>query len=644
MTQAPIATPKPATDPRPDLDFKPTGRKRRSNRSGLIIAVIAVVAVGGFFAIRTLTAGGGSAATEDLLYTVKRDDLRISVVESGSLESGNSVDIKSQLEGRVQILRLVPEGTRVKEGEILCELDVADMVERETAQEINYERARASFVAAQKSHEILESDGKSRVNRAQLDVDFAEIDLRKYTEGDWPQKKRQAETDITIAEEELKRARDKADWSEKLEAKGFITKQELEADQLSVKKREIELELSNTNMTVLREYTYDKDIKTLQSNHEEAQRELERVEKQIVRELVQSQADLRSKEATYELEKERLDKLRDQIKKSVIRAPQDGLVVYNNSSGSFGRSSQEPIEEGSSVRERQTIFKLPDVTNMIAKIKIHESAYDRVTEGLRAVVSLDAFPDKTFAGRMKFVAPLPDSQQWWMNPDLKVYTAEVQLGGDTTMLKPGMSCSVEIEVDTLEDVLFVPLASVFRKGNTTFCYVDTPAGVVAKPIKTGMHNNKQIHITEGLEEGDRVFLAPPRKADTIEIPETEAPEVKTHDDSEFPEVEKKSERGGGKGGSGGGSLSYEDYQKLPDSEKQAAYMKLSPADQSKARSAFMENMSPEMRERIQEAMKNREGGGSSFGGGGGRPDGGDGRRGGGDGRRGGGGGRPQRDG
>ena len=59
--------------------------------------------------------------------------------------------------------------------------------------------------------------------------------------------------------------------------------------------------------------------------------------------------------------------------------------------GSFGRSSQEPIEEGSSVRERQTIFKLPDVTNMIAKIKIHESAYDRVSEDQKAIVSLDAF-------------------------------------------------------------------------------------------------------------------------------------------------------------------------------------------------------------------------------------------------------------
>lgn len=628
MTQAPTASP-PSKNDRHTATPRFQPAKKSRGRSGLVVGGLIVVAVvaGAYFMLR----GGGtsiaSGSPEDLYYDVKRDNLRISVVESGSLESGNSIDIKCWLEGRVQILKLVPEGTFVEKGDVLCELDASELVERRIAQEITFERAKATYIAAQKTHEILLSDGESNTKQAELDVYFARIDLKKYEEGDWPQLQATANANITIAEEELKRARDKSDWSQKLEAKGFITKQELEADQLAVTKREIDLNLAKTDLEVLEKYTREKERETYRSNVEEAEKALERVIKNVEREVVQSEADLKSKKATFELEQERLEKLDDQISKAKITAPQSGLLVYNNSTSSFGRSNSEPIEEGSTVRERQTIFKLPDVTNMIAKIKIHESAYDRVSEGLKAYVKVDAFADEVFPSRVKFVAPLPDSAQWWMNPDLKVYSAEVKLGGDTTRLKPGMSCSVEIEVDTLEDVLFVPIQSVFRKGKTSFCYVKTAKGIVAKPVKVGLHNDKLIHIVEGLEEGDRVALAPPRGSEDIEVPEVEtsaADEMPA--DEEFPELDEEDSSDA----DGGDTLTYEEYQALPDTEKRAAAMRLSPADRQRAMQDFMSRLTPEQRERMESMMQGGGQGGPGGGSGGGERGGGERRRGGGE--------------
>ncbi len=608
MTRASIASSKPAIETGLSLEASPPVKKKAPKSRGgaraiLVVLTIAVLGLGAL-GIRAMFGSTGGPDKEEILHTVARADLRIDVVESGSLESGNSIDIKNQVEGRPQILKIVPEGTFVEKGQILCELDASTMVEREMTQSINYERASAAFIAAQKSHEIKISDGESQKTQAQLDVYFAEIDLKKYEEGDWPTQRRQAEVDITIAEEELKRARDKSEWSEKLAAKGFITRQELEADQLAVTKREIDLELAERNLDVLSTYTYEKDIETLRSNHQEAERNYERVVKQVERELVQSEADLKSKEATYNLEKEQLDKLRDQISKATIIAPQAGLLVYANSSSGFGRSNQDPIQEGSTVRERQTIFKLPDVTNMVAKIKIHESSYERVSEGLKTFVRVDAFPDRVFPGRLSFVAPLPDSQQWWMNPDLKVYSAEVKLGGDTTMLKPGMSCSVEIEADLLEEVISVPVQAIFREGETNFCYVEREGGVTAVPVMTGLHNDKMIHVREvegfdSLREGDRVYIAPPRGADDIEVPEVEIEGEVMPDDDEFPEMDEEEDE---KSGSGGETLTYEEYKALPDTEKRSAFMRLSESDRRKAMQSFMGSR-----------------GGGSRGGGGGRP-------------------------
>jgi HlyD family secretion protein len=595
-----------------------------------LVALLAVVA-GGFFVVRGSDGAGASAGSE-LLFTVPRGDLRITVVESGSLESENSIDIKCELEGRVQILRLVEEGTFARKGDLLVELDAADLVEREISQEINYERALASFVQAKKNFEIEQSNGESDIKQAELTLEFAGKDLEKFRDGDMPQDLLEANNNIRIAEEELKRARDKRDWSAKLAEKGYITRQELEADTLAVTKREVDLELAKERLRVLDKYTHPKELKRLQSDLEEAGKNLDRVRKRVEGQMAQAEADLKAKEATEELEKERLEKLRDQIGKAKLYAPQDGLVVYNNQSGSFGRSNQEPIEEGATVRERQTIIILPDVTQMIAKIKIHESSYDRVSEGQQARVTLDAFPGRVFPSVVSFVAPLPDSQQWWMNPDLKVYSAEVQLGNDTTMLKPGMSCSVEIEVENLEDVLYVPIQSVFREGSTTYCYVRTSSGVVAKPVDVGLHNDRLIHIVDGVEEGDRVFLAPPANADEIEVPvvvDTESSDAA----EEFPEIVPRRKRsqpgdrleadsgGGVPEGAGEGERGGRRFgegrrgERGPDgrdgSERRArsggegvdfqAMMNMSPEDRQKAMQDFM-NKSPEEQAEIRERM------------------------------------------
>jgi len=596
MTQAPTAPPRQTVDPSPAP--RPTRRRRRSAFPWRLTAAgLLVVAVIALFVTSRAASTGPGPSDQELLHEVSRGDLRISVVESGSLESGNAVVIKSALEGRVQILRLVEEGTFVSEGDILCELDASDLREREIAKEIDYERAHASYVAATKDHEILKSDGESETKRAELDVYFARMDLKKYEEGDWPQSLREARAAITIAEEELKRARDKEEWSRKLADKGYITRQELEADQLAVTKRQLDLTLAEESLRVLTEYTHEKDLETLRSNLEEAEKELGRVVARVEGQIIQSEADLKSKKATLDLETERLKKLRDQIDKATIRAPQDGLVVYGNSSGSFGRNNEDPIQEGSSIRERQTIFKLPDVTNMVAKIKVHESAYDRVSEGLKAYVTLDAFPEEVYPARVTFVAPLPDSQQWWMNPDLKVYSADVRLGRDTTKLKPGMSCSVEIEVDTLEGVISVPIQAIFRRGETNFCYVKTDGGIRAKPVSVGLHNDRSIHVLSGLKEGDRVFLASPAGAEEIEVPEGERvlPRARL-EEADFPEAVSRESREL----TSDSGLDFEAWEALPDDEKRGAFPRLSEEDRAKAMGSLRQRMSPEMLERMRD--------------------------------------------
>src|SRR5258708_37932551 len=105
----------------------------------------------------------------------------------------------------------------------------------------------------------------------------------------------------------------------------------------------------------------------------------------------------------------------------MLTAPGEGLVVYANDPGRFGGNNQVQIEEGASVRERQKIFSLPDITQMRVNTKVHESMVDKIGKGLRAKIRVDAFAAQELTGQVQSIAPLAD-QNAMFGSDIKVYT------------------------------------------------------------------------------------------------------------------------------------------------------------------------------------------------------------------------------
>ena len=122
------------------------------------------------------------------------------------------------------------------------------------------------------------------------------------------------------------------------------------------------------------------------------------------------------------------------------------------------------------------------------------------------------------------VGLLPDSQNRWLNPDLKVYLTTVTIEGTNTWLKPGMSAKVEIFVDHLDDVVYVPVQSIVAGNGRQYCFV---AGSFNKPerreVQIGEFNDEFIEVKKGLKEGERVLLNPPEIPDNENAPTDSKP-------------------------------------------------------------------------------------------------------------------------
>jgi HlyD family secretion protein len=202
---------------------------------------------------------------------------------------------------------------------------------------------------------------------------------------------------------------------------------------------------------------------------------------------------------------------------------------------------EERIREGATVRERQAIITIPDMTRMSVIVKIHESYIKKVKKGQKARITVDAFADKTLTGEVTRVGVLPDSQNRWMNPDLKVYGVTVAIDGTHDWVKPGMSAKVEIMVERLEDVIFIPVQAVSFNDGKQVCYVAGGFKPQQRVVEVGGFTDEFIEIKSGLKEGERVLLRTPDgvESEGDKGKETKPEPVKPKETADQPKPAKK---------------------------------------------------------------------------------------------------------
>src|SRR5262249_39606324 len=151
------------------------------------------------------------------------------------------------------------------------------------------------------------------------------------------------------------------------------------------------LEQAKSEKEVLEKYTKPKTLRELNTRVQEAK-----------------STEL-AKQATWELQLRKEEKLERQIAACTLVAPNDGLAVYPNDPMRSCGSNQPQIEEGATVHERQKIISIPDLGGpWLVNAKVRETIAARVTPGQRVRVRVLGLPDQPLTGVVESVAPFPD--------------------------------------------------------------------------------------------------------------------------------------------------------------------------------------------------------------------------------------------
>ncbi|MGA2679648.1 MAG: efflux RND transporter periplasmic adaptor subunit [Sedimentisphaerales bacterium] len=522
--------------------------------TGLVIVIIAVLIMT-MAANKTSTPAPSKALST---FLARRDNLTVTVTESGSIKARKSIDLKSEVEGRATIINIVPEGSYVTpedvcNGKILVELDSGDLREQQTQRQIDFTTEDASYAQAKEAYDIQVKQNESDITAAELKVRFALMDFQKYLgetlanhiidaikEANDPNVDTSAIIDvdnfiqdtnklggqgsqdidgwkdkIKLAAANLANAKYQLEGTQELFDANYVAKIELDRDALSRDSYEIQEEEAIVSLNLYKLYDFPKQVQTFLSAYFESKRNLERTYAKARSQLAQAKAQLESAKARLDLQADRLEKSKKQLAACVIKAPAPGLVVYGSSMDTMSRyRGAGLIAPGETVYQRQTIITLPDTSSMMAEIDVHESSVDKIKLGQKATIVMDAFPDQTFNGEVIKIASLPDQQRNWLSPDIKVYTTQVSIEGTHSFLKPGMSARVEIFVDYAPNALVVPVQVVANRSGKKVCFTVNGGKSIEKEVKTGLFNDTWVQILEGLNEGEEVMLNPPRINET----------------------------------------------------------------------------------------------------------------------------------
>ena len=459
--------------------------------------------------------GGSDASDAEPWARAQRGSLVVDLAEDGEIKPAEQLTIKSEVEGRHSILYIIPEGTMVRKGDLLVELDVATTVDEKVNQEIAVTNAASALEMKREDLEIARNQAASDVELAEQDLAFAREDLVKYEEGEYPNKLDETRGAVTLAEQELEQAKEKYEWSRKLHAEDFLSESELKGDELSWRHKELSLATARGNLALLETYTHRRELAKLRSDVRQKEAALDRVRRKAASSILQEESSLRARESEFNRQRQKLEKLEEQIAKAKIYAPMAGQVIYSTSNQRPWENN-EPLKEGVEVWERRDLIILPTADTFVASTVVRESALKSLSTGMPVRVTCDAIPGKEFSGTLSRIAPMPDNGRRWMNPDIKEYPAEVRIDGGVGELKNGMGCRLRILLAEYEDAVSVPVQCVVRVGGQSCVWVKTPRGPERRAVEVGLDNNRFVRILSGLEGGEEVLLVPPLESSAPE--------------------------------------------------------------------------------------------------------------------------------
>lgn len=435
-----------------------------------------------------------------ITHQVMKGDLDISIHCYGTVQAKQSEKIKVDIPGSNKINHLIEEGTEVKKGDLLAKVEQVRFLERIEKIESDIMQNRSDVKTHTSNLEITLSENQDKQEKAIHEVKKAKMQLEKFINGDQPLEERKFKLNLEKSKIKYLKKKAKVEQLPTLLKEGFITQIEFESEQSELASSKTDYESDKLKYELYLKYDKPQGLKEKENNVKLKENELERTKKRHQAREAKDQTNLQKFERRLNVNLKKLKTQKEYLEKTNVMALNPGIVIYGNPGGRRWKK----IETGASINKNTVLMTLPDLNIMEIHSTIHESEIDHIKIGQSCEITIDTKANETFIGHVTKVATIANSGHWTQGNDVKEFSITVEIEKKSPGLRPGISARVNIELEQLKNVLYIPTTCIFYKDKQPYCLIDEAEGIERKNIKLGKSNHAFTQIINGLKEGQTI--------------------------------------------------------------------------------------------------------------------------------------------
>lgn len=246
-------------------------------------------------------------------------------------------------------------------------------------------------------------------------------------------------------------------------------------------------------------------VRQAEATFEEAKIRLDRT-KQLVKEGVTSQEQLDEQQSRYDVADAALRSARETVqniratiaaRKAALALAEKKLADAKITAPIDGLIKERLIAEGEFLKSNSPVVTIVQNNPLKLRVDVPESAVATIQSGRLVQFHVDAFPDRTFEGRISRISPSIDQQS-------RTLKLEAIVKNPDGTLKPGFFARVTIQTDRKEKVLMVPADSVFKFAGLEKVFVIDNGKVAERVVRSGVRVQDLLEIVEGVKEGELI--------------------------------------------------------------------------------------------------------------------------------------------
>lgn len=483
-----------------------------------VILPICLVAFGAWYAIRLHQQKNAAIKISDndidRTYVVTRGDMTLGLRLNGNVVANKKHKLSLEASYSTKVLEVIDENAHVKEGDLLVTFEDTDLLERIDELTTSLSNTEEELTVAEENVKIQERTNVVSLREAEDRVRQATSALRKYlrlTRSD-----KRANYDLSISNATVSLATARKNYSDR---KSEISKtsasddnerksHENELNRLkdSIKTAENSLNTARNNRKSFKRYDDPIQMMSLNNELKHAELNLDKTRISTTSSLLQARKRVDNLSANKRRMQQQLTRYQSYVPLMKIVAPADGIVIYGDPDR---RGGYEEVKPGMEVYKGQVLLTIPEMSNLIVDFDLPEAFRSKINLGNKVVVTPESIQTLKVSGSISDIATLPVNQFFWDDTSPKIYPSRISLDTQNELLVNGMSVQIEIISDVLKNVISVPIEAIFENDKGFFAYVNHEGIPKETPVTISDSNDNSVCVTDGLSEGDVVYLYRP---------------------------------------------------------------------------------------------------------------------------------------